>query len=148
MLTPEIEREIAVVKSRIAFLGRHAENFDGIELLRRLTLDDRITIYTLLHIVSEHSLIDVSTNEMSLEEIFVEHFSNSPVVSELSVANGTNVRLRAGESVICLGEQEYVAMKLTEDDFVTYRKSESCLQLLKEVNGLLATRILVTKPAS
>lgn len=148
MLTPEIVRELAVVKMRIAFLGRHEGDFDGKALLRRLTLSDRVTIYTLLHIISEHSLIDVSTNEMSLEEVFVEHFSNSPVVSELSVANGTNVRLRAGESVICLGDQEYVAMKLTEDDFVTYRNSESCLQLLKEVNGLLASRILVTKPAS
>lgn len=148
MLTPEIEREIAVVKSKIAFLGRREDDFDGIELLRRLRLNDRITIYTLLHFVSEHSLIDVATNEMSLEEVFVEHFSNSPVVSELSVANGTNVRLRAGESVVCLGEEEYVAIKMTEDDFVTYRNSESCLQLLKEVNGLLATRILVTRPAS
>jgi len=147
MLTQELEREVSRVKVRIAHLAGYEKDFDDKELFRRLDLSDNITIYTLLHLVSEHTLIDVATNEISLEEVFEEHFSNSAVVWEFSVANGTNVRLSAGESIICLGKDEYVAMKLVDSDIVTYRDADSSVQLLQEVGALLAKQMLRTNHA-
>ena len=146
MSTTRFEQEISKAKARIAFLAMQEGDFDRKELLRRLVLNDNVTIYTLLHVVSEHSLIDVSTDEMTLDEVLAEHFSFSPVVQELSVANGTNVRLRAGESVVCIGKEEFIALKLTEDDVVSYRSAEATLQLLKEINESLAKQMLISEP--
>jgi len=138
---PDFNLQVEKVRWRIAFVAASEEDHDHKESLRRVCLAGDVTLYTQLYCMSERTLLDVSTNDISMEEVFNEHTSNASVAWEFNVANGTNVRLRAGETIVCLGEDEYVAMKLTDDGVVTYRDAESSLQLLNQVNGLLEARI-------
>jgi hypothetical protein len=129
----ELDSLIARAKLRISYVAGGLNDHDGQSSLRRVDLGPRLTVYSHLYSIMEASLIDVEASEIALDQFFDAFMNTSSVVAEFNVANGTNVRLMQGESIICCGDQELVAMKLSQDELVTYRAKEQCVELLEQV---------------
>jgi hypothetical protein len=140
-MTSKNQKYLAEIRLRVAFVAEREHDFQREKSLRRIQLTGTIAIYVQLFRISQHTLFDISTADATMEEVFNEHAANSAVVREFNLANGTNVRLREGESIICLGKDEHVAMKLTNDNVVTYRDAESTSRLLRLIDDLLQIRI-------
>ncbi len=131
----------ARVRLRIAYIAAGLADYEQQPGLRRIRLSSKLTVYSHLFQVPDGSLLDVEADSKSLESVFKEYAESSSVVSTFSVANGTNVRLWQGESVVCCGEDELVSLKLTQDEIVTYRSPESSQALLQEVLQYLGDQV-------
>jgi len=147
-MMPDIQKFSANIRLRVAFVAEREKDFQQKKSLRRIQLTGTIAIYTQLYCISEHTLFDISTADITMQEVFDEHESNSAVVREFNLANGTNVRLQEGETIFCLGKDEHVAMKLTKDNVVTYRDAESTSRLLELIDDLLQVRIYAVRSAN
>jgi len=127
------DKLVARAKLRISYVAGGMNEGHGESLLRRIQLGPRLSVYSHLYSITDSSLIDVESDQIPLEQIFEEFMNTSSIVAEFEVANGTNVQLLQGESVVCCGDQELVAMKLSQDELVTYRPKEQCFLLLEQV---------------